>query len=405
MLLGGFIVEKLETKPVKRQGVEIVERKGRGHPDYIADAVSESVSRELCKFYRENLGYILHHNVDKGLVVGGRASPRFGGGEVEEPIYVVVAGRAVTQVSVGTNTVKVPMGNLTTNAMKEFFKRNFRFLDVEKHVVVDHRIREGSVDLVRIFDRSRSVPLANDTSFGVGFAPLTQTENLVFNVERYLNSEKFKGELPEVGEDIKVMGLRKGRDLRLTISAAIISSLTPDASHYLSVKEEVKRRVEDFAAKMTNYDVEVDVNVGDNLQAGIYYLTVTGTSAERGDDGNTGRGNRMNGLITPCRQMSLEATAGKNPVNHVGKIYNVLAKLIAEKISREVKFVEEVYVKILSQIGKPITEPLITHVQLVPEKGFSLENTYADVQSIVEEEFKNLSTITDLILDGKVDLF
>ncbi len=400
-----FLVEKLGTKPLEKQSVEIVERKGQGHPDYIADAVSESVSRELCRFYRKNFGIILHHNVDKGLVVGGRASPKFGGGAVEEPIYVVVAGRAVTQATKGADAIKVPLGTLTTDAMKDFFKRNFRFLDVERHVVVDHRIREGSIDLMGIFNRSRNIPLANDTSFGVGFAPLTPTEKLVFGVERYLNSEKVKKELPEVGEDIKVMGLRRKRDIRLTISTAMISSLIPDASHYLNVKEEVRRRVENFAAKNTDLNVEVNVNTGDNPRAGIYYLTVTGTSAERGDDGNTGRGNRMNGLITPCRQMSLEATAGKNPVNHVGKIYNVLAKLMAEKICGEVKGVEETYVKILSQIGRPITEPLITHVQVVLDKGYSIGNISADIKSTVDEALANVSALTDVIIDGKVDLF
>ncbi len=55
------------------------------------------------------------------------------------------------------------------------------------------------------------------------------------------------------------------------------------------------------------------------------------TSVEMGDDGATGRGNRGNCLITPMRPMSIEAIAGKNPVNHVGKIYNVIAQQVAEE--------------------------------------------------------------------------
>ncbi|RLI24266.1 MAG: methionine adenosyltransferase, partial [Candidatus Hecatellales archaeon] len=152
-------------------------------------------------------------------------------------------------------------------------------------------------------------------------------------------------------------------------------------------------------------EVDVQVNVGDKPRAGIFYLSVTGTSAEQGDDGNTGRGNRANGLITPCRQMSLEATAGKNPVTHVGKIYNVLARLAAERIYREVKGVREVYVKILSQIGKPINRPLMVSVQVLPEKGYSLTNVRADVRSIVVEEVANVSRLTNLILKGGTELF
>ena len=399
-------VEKIGARPVAEQNIEMVERKGVGHPDYIADAVSEGLSLELCRYYLKNFKTILHHNVDKGLVVGGRANPYFGGGEVEEPIRIIIAGRAITQVKTSEGTVEVPIGELVTNAVEGFIKKNFRFLDPKKHIRIEGIVREGSADLVGIFQIKRRTPLSNDTSFGVCFAPLTPTEELVFKTEKFLNSKKFKKMLPEVGEDIKVMGLRVKRSIRLTISAAIISSLTKDSSHYMSVKEEIKRRVEDFASKIVgDLDVTVDVNVGDKPQAGIYYLTVTGTSAERGDDGNTGRGNRVNGLITPCRYMSLEATAGKNPVNHVGKIYNVLAKLAAEKIVREVKGVREVYVKILSQIGRPINRPLMANVQLILDKGYSLTNVRADIKSIIDEEIANISRLTNLILEGKVELF
>ncbi|RLI30841.1 methionine adenosyltransferase, partial [Candidatus Bathyarchaeota archaeon] len=133
--------------------------------------------------------------------------------------------------------------------------------------------------------------------------------------------------------------------------------------------------------------------------------TVTGTSAEQGDDGNAGRGNRINGLITPCRQMSLEATAGKNPVSHVGKIYNLLAKITAEKVCNEVKGIREVYVKILSSIGKPITEPQIVSIHVNLEKGYSLRNIAADIKSIVYEETANVQKLTSQIIEGKFELF
>ena len=399
-------VEKLGVKPVSEFDVEMVERKGVGHPDYIADAVSEALSLELCKYYLKNFGVIFHHNVDKGLVVGGRANPRFGGGEVLEPINIIVAGRAITEVKTSKGFETIPVKELVEKAAKDFIKKNFRFLNPERHIKITGMIRRGSEDLVGIFNLKGRVPLANDTSFGVGFAPLTATERLVLETEKLLNSKEFKKRLPEVGEDVKVMGLRLKNKVRLTVSAAMISSLIPDQDHYLNVKEEVKRRIEDFSAKLAGgLEVDVQVNVGDKPRAGIFYLTVTGTSAEQGDDGNTGRGNRANGLITPCRQMSLEATAGKNPVTHVGKIYNVLARLAAERIYREVKGVREVYVKILSQIGKPINRPLMVSVQVLPEKGYSLTNVRADVRSIVVEEVANVSRLTNLILKGGTELF
>ncbi|MCS7385070.1 MAG: methionine adenosyltransferase, partial [archaeon GB-1867-097] len=340
---GEIVIEQLKQKPVEELFTEVVERKGLGHPDHIIDSSAESVSLALSKYYMENFGTILHHNVDKGLLVGGRASPKFGGGRVEEPIYIIIAGRAVNEIIRDKEIIRVPIGYLAVNAIRRYIKENFRFLDPDEHMIIDYKIRPGSMDLIKIFETGNTMPLCNDTSFGVCYAPLTSTEKLVLETERYLNSKKVKKELPEVGEDIKVMGLRRGGEIELTIAAAMISSLIPDLDHYLSVKEEVKRRIEDLASKITDLSVKVKVNTGDQPDKNIVYLTVTGTSAESGDDGNTGRGNRVNGLITPCRPMSMEATAGKNPVSHIGKLYNILAKITANEIYEEVEGIREVY--------------------------------------------------------------
>lgn len=398
-------VERVPLTPIEEQTVEIVERKGRGHPDYIADSISEEVSHALSVYYQKNFGVVLHHNVDKSLVVGGRASPKFGGGEVDEPIYLIVAGRTVTQVVQDGELVTIPVGCIAVGAMKEFLRHNLRFLDVERHVICNYMIRQGSADLVKNFDVSREMPLSNDTSFGVGFAPLSETERIVYETETYLNSPRCKKELPEVGEDIKVMGLRRNNHIDVTIAAPQISSLTPDLDHYLSVKTDVQNLSYDLATKITERDVTVHVNTADKPEKGIVYLTVTGTSAEAGDDGNTGRGNRVHGLITPCRPMSLEAAAGKNPINHVGKIYNVLAGEIAQKIGREVKGVQEVYVKLLSQIGKPIDQPMVADVQLLLGDGVSLDAVRGDVESLVDDQLSRVREVTDAVMAHKVMLF
>ncbi len=402
------LVEIVEREPVASQKVELVERKGLGHPDYIADAASEVSSVELSKYYLSKYGAILHHNLDKVLLVGGQARPTFGGGEVIHPIYIIVAGRATEYVMRKDGSIeRVPVGTIVINAVKSWIKKNFRFLDPEKHVVVDYMIRSGSTDLVGVFELGlKGKPLANDTSFGVGYAPLTTLERLVLETERYLNSKEFKMKLPEVGEDIKVMGLRTDKKIKLTIAMATISSLIPDLDHYLSVKEEVLERVRDLACKIApEYDVEVYVNTADKPDKGIVYLTVTGTSAEHGDDGMTGRGNRANGLITPLRPMSLEATAGKNPVSHVGKIYNVLAFKIANRVVKEIKGIEEIYVELLSQIGHPIDQPLAAVAKIIPAKGVSITSVRSDVEVIINEELEKITDITNLIVKGEAMLF
>jgi S-adenosylmethionine synthetase len=403
-------INTINRKPVSELNVELVERKGLGHPDYIADASAEAVSRALSNYYLEKYGVILHHNVDKVLVVGGQANPRFGGGDVLQPIYILVAGRVTTEVKTATSVEKVPVGPIIISSIKEWIKENFRFLDPDKHVVIDYRVGMGSTDLVGVYElgvKAVKVPLANDTSIGVGFAPLTDTERLVLETERLLNSREFKAKLPEVGEDVKVMGLRVGKDVKLTIASALISSLVKDKDHYLNVKEEVKNKVLDLAAKITpNLTVDVTVNAADKPEHGIYYITVTGTSAEHGDDGAVGRGNRANGLITPMRPMTMEATAGKNPVSHIGKLYNVLANKIAERIYGEVKGLREVYVYLLSQIGKPINEPLVANVELLTESGAELTGEVkSEVEGIVNEELENITALTDLVVKNKVTLF
>jgi S-adenosylmethionine synthetase len=248
------------------------------------------------------------------------------------------------------------------------------------------------------------MPVANDTSVGVGFAPLSQTERTVLEIEKMLNSGKFKKKFPEVGEDVKVMGLRVKNKLTVTVAAAMVSGKIPDASHYESVMGDVRSEVEDLLAK-GSLEANLRLNSGDDPKRGSYYLTVTGTSAEQGDDGNTGRGNRVNGVISPMRQYSMEATAGKNPVNHTGKLFNAVAILAADRIVKEVKGVREAYVRILSRIGNPIDQPLIASAALVLAKGTSISQARPEALAVLDESLAEIRDVTNLILESKIVLF
>jgi len=397
------VISKLALPPQDELDTEIVERKGTGHPDYISDAISEEASRQLSLYYLKEFGHIFHHNLDKTLLVGGQAAPEFGGGDVLQPIYIIISGRAVTEVRTEDGTVQVPLGTVLLKAAKSWLRENLPNLDVEHHVVVDYKVGKGSADLVGVFELGKTVPLANDTSVGVGYAPFSTLEKLVYTVERTLNSRETKSKLKALGEDIKVMGLRMKNKIKLTVAAAIVSKYVKDAGEYLAVKDEIKEIVERVAHEVApNHEVEIYINTADKPEKGIFYLTVTGTSAEHGDDGATGRGNRVNGLITPMRPMSLEAAAGKNPVNHVGKLYNVAANVIAKKVVEEVPETKEVYVELLSQIGRPITDPLVAAVRVKGELNPTIEKR---VREIVEAELDKIPMITKDILEGKVQVF
>jgi S-adenosylmethionine synthetase len=397
-------VEEISGHSVRDLDVEIVERKGKGHPDSLIDGASESVSLGLCDYYLKHFEAILHHNVDKGILVGGRSRPQFGGGEVISPIYFMVAGRATEIVPYHGKNEEVPVQEIARESIRKFIRETMRFLDPDQQMVIDTKIKQGSPDLVAVFMRKGVMPVSNDTSIGVGYAPLTPTENLVLGSEKLINSPSFKKKYPEVGEDVKVMGLRVGRKLEATVAAAMVSSKIPDASHYASVVKDVSEELEKLASDV-KLEVNFKVNAADNPKHGEFYLTVTGTSAEQGDDGNTGRGNRVNGLISPMRQYSMEATAGKNPVNHTGKILNALAVLTARKIVKELPKVRESYVRILSRIGKPIDQPLIASAAVVLENGSKLSSINGDVRSIMNDSLEDIRHVTDLILQKKIELF
>src|SRR6266849_2785307 len=384
--------------------VEIVERKGIGHPDSIIDGACEAVSIALSKYYLDNFDVIFHHNVDKGLLVGAKSEAFFGGGKVIDPIYILVAGRATDVVPVGNKTEKVPVETIAKEAVANYLRGTMRYLDPKKHTRVETMIRAGSPDLVAVFLRKKSMPVANDTSVGVGFAPLSETEKIVFDIEQLLNSSKFKKKYPAVGEDVKVMGMRVGKKLNAQVAAAMVSGKIKDASEYASIMDDVRSEVDDMVAK-SPLDVKVRVNSGDDAKRGSYYLTVTGTSAEQGDDGNTRGGNRVNGLISPMRQYSMEATAGKNPVNHTGKILNALSVLTAREIVKKVPTVRESYVRILSRIGNPIDEPLIASAAVVLNDGGKISAVNEEIESIMNESLADIRRVTNMILEKKVQLF
>ncbi len=362
-----IVVSPMTFEPVYSQDAEIVERKGIGHPDTICDSLAEELSVRLSKLYLEEFSAIMHHNVDKALLVGGVARPEFGGGEVVSPIEIYLVGRALSE----KEGRLLPVEELAIEVTREWIGSNLRNLDPDKHLIIKPRIKPGSRDLVDLFLRFQKrgeVPLANDTSFGVGYAPLDTLERLVYETERLLNSPEFKGSHPEVGEDIKVMGVRIGEKIRITIACAFVDRFLSGLDEYLSRKEEVRREVKSLAGEIYGGPLEVFVNTADDPQSGSVYITVTGTSAEQGDDGQVGRGNRVNGLITPYRPMSLEAAAGKNPVSHIGKIYNVVAGTIARRVVEEIEEVEEAYCYLVSQIGKPINEPQVCDVKVRTKK-------------------------------------
>jgi len=382
--------------------VEIVERKGQGHPDYLCDKAAEEMSIAISKWYIENTGRILHHNLDKAILAGGQSDARIGYGEILEPIYLLIVGRAVG-VNAKINGKFLPIGKLVIETTKNWLQKDLPHLNIAHDIIVDYKVRSGSTDLVGNFEESIDVPLANDTSIGIGYAPLTKIEELTYQTERMLNDPATKKKHPAIGEDIKVMGVRHKNKIDLTIACAMICTELVDTDHYFSAKKDVQNLTLDLAAKIWGGDIVVDVNVADVPgDEDCLYLTVTGTSAEQGDDGQVGRGNRANGLITPYRPMSLEAAAGKNPVSHVGKTYNIAARKICDEVVNELS-VENVDCYLVSKIGKKITEPQIIEVALVG--GNKESKTKRRIEEIVQEQLNKMPDIWRGFMNRSYELY
>ncbi|MDJ0593229.1 MAG: methionine adenosyltransferase [Pleurocapsa sp. MO_226.B13] len=398
-----LIVRLLTTLAIESSEVEIVERKGLGHPDTICDALAEQLSLALCHFYQERFGLLLHHNVDKVLLWGGIARPAFGGGKVLAPSEIFLAGRA-TQEFKG---VRVPVQELAIESSRNWLRDNFQVLDPERHVKIHCLVRPGSVDLTELYARAAetNIWLANDTSCGVGFAPLSHLERVVDRVEKYLNSSKVKETYPEIGEDIKVMGIRRGEKICLTVACAFVDRFVSDINDYCTKKAHLQKIAQQAAQQVTNKPITLEINTGDDVKRGSCYLTVTGTSAEAGDDGQVGRGNRVNGLITPYRPMTLEAAAGKNPVTHVGKLYNVVANLIAEALVEEIEEVTTAYCYLVSQIGQPVARPQIVDVQLQMSENQPVEEFQGRIEEIVRDRLLQINTLWQRLIEREFTLY
>jgi S-adenosylmethionine synthetase len=335
--------------------------------------------------------------LDKGLLVAGKSQPKFGGGKILEKIKIIVAGRATDKVG----KIKIPVKKIAEKAAKECLKK---VVNSSRNIIENFEIsidyKPGAANLQEVFKRSNEIAIANDTSFGIGHGPYSRAEILTLKIANFLNSEKFLGKYPFFGTDIKVMTLREKDELILTIPAAYIDRYIKNPKDYFEKKGIVKKEIERYVRRILSFKkVKIDHNTLDNPEAKEeeeIYLTVLGLSAEHGDDGQVGRGNRVSGLITPCREMSLEAAAGKN-INHPGKLYQILAHLIAQEVGR-IKGVQECSVRILSQIGKPLDRPQVASVKVIAKNFGQIKDK---IYKLVDEKFDNLQKIQMEIVKGK----
>lgn len=401
---------KLENAP--RQDFEAVERKGVGHPDTLSDALAEELSRVYSNYTLSNFGAVLHHNFDKVGLLGGASHVEFGKGYLTRPIRVLLNGRASWRFG----DVEIPLKHMLERTASDFLVRYFPTMNPEKDIEIHYNMSSasspGKVDETakkegtrkrwfepRGLDDLRELKFlaSNDTSLGCGYAPLSQVERLVLEIEGLLNSPDYKKSNPWIGSDIKVMASRVGEQLDVTMCVPQIADHVPNIEAYQRNLKQAEEDAKKIMEKYFDKKASLRLNTRDDFEACELYLTALGSSIESGDEGLVGRGNRINGLITPCRPMSIEGACGKNPVYHIGKLYNIAAREIAEHVSTRTGHYTEVY--LISQSGRLLEDPWKTLVvsEAVPETD--------EIPDIVYEGLKDIHKITGRLLKGEVRLF
>jgi S-adenosylmethionine synthetase len=395
-----ILIAPFQGRAVADQPFEIVERKGVGHPDSMCDAMLEAVSQQLSHYYLQEYGTVLHHNIDKGLLTAGSAEKRFGGGRILKPMELSIGDRATIEIEGKT----IPVQDITHTAIHDWLKRHMRFIDPERHLTCRVVLAPGSEELTDIFARSGQVRCANDSSAAVGYYPLSPTEQAVLALEHYVNGLDFKNRFPETGEDVKVMGVRRRTEVDFTLAMPLMALQIKSEQAYFEHKHAILTDLQHFVSNLAGFGkARVHFNTLDQPKRGLagVYLSLLGTSAEDADSGQVGRGNRVNGLIPVGRPIGTEAVAGKNPVSHVGKIYNILAHQAARTIYEKIPELQEVYVFLVSQIGMPIDNPQMMAAHILPAPGQPFEPVRKAAQTVLADALAGIGNLCRELIDGK----
>jgi S-adenosylmethionine synthetase len=388
---------------------EVVERKGRGHPDTLSDRLAELLSKTYCELSRAKFGTILRHQFDKLTLMGGKCDVRFGGGTFISPIRLLINGRATPQVGDEKLFYRDALIE-TASTFLEKELRNFDFLtncrlmlEITANTTRGVRTDSPNVDRSTPYSRFRpskltdlpeyTKPVSNDAAVGCGWAPYTPLENMVLEIENTLNADETKELYSWLGSDIKIMAVRNDRNVELTLCVPQISTLVPTLDRYKENVQKIRQLISEIIDTYSTYfKVDFSLNTADGQRDDLVYMLYTGSCIESGDEGQVGRGNRLGGVISSRRPFSIEGLSGKNPQYHGGKLYSVMAWDLAQKIWQKYKIPCEVF--LICQSDVPIDQPW----SVIINTAESLDND--GVQDLINQMLMDAGEYTNRILSG-----
>lgn len=411
-----YIYENIK-KNIDDLKFEVVETKGKGHPDNICDTLAEKISANYSKYCLENYGVILRHMIDKLSILGGGSKVYFGKAQIISPIRILVNGRF-------TNRYKeenIDYMKIVEYTIKKYFKELFPLLDCEKYLkIIDnthHNEGPGVIynddnttnnDRKKFFEVSNDNDMlnhnnqfkCNDTSTTVSYYPMSKLEQTVLKIEQTLNSNEYSKMNPWVGSDIKVMGIRKDNKIEITSCVPLISTYVLSLEDYKSkikiIKKDIREVVKSF---FPENPILIYLNTRDNYEKNDLYLTAIGSAVESGDEGAVGRGNRSRGVIPFCRNFSMEAPCGKNPVYHTGKLFTAIGDIISKKIYDQYNLENVVYCT--SKMGDNIKNPWNISVEL---NAPITDDNIKKINELIETEISNHRDVTYKIISNTIKL-
>lgn len=392
-------IVKNYDKRIENEIVEMVERKGIGHPDSLADMIAETFSCRYSQYCLKMFGVVLNHWVDKVVLSGAKSEVSFGKAKVLKPINAYLFGK----VTFGAGKDRIDILKIFRESVAEVLANVFGdngmlkkvnyVVDVNDGVGMDHS--KGFYNPARPDDlrKIQDTQMANDTVACSAYAGYSRAEFLAIKLENFINSPRFKDRFPETGCDVKVMVTRINNNFDVTVCVPFIAKMTKNLDFY---KKQLKL-IEEFIGKaaerfIPSGEITLHVNTKDKADSG--YITVFGTALDKGDYGMVGRGNKYNGVININREMNVEAVSGKNPVCHAGKLYNIIAQEIANVIYK--KFSIENYINISARNGQPLRNPAYVAVKL--SKGTKEETDY--IRGIVNNRINNIGSYFNKIINS-----
>lgn len=389
-----------DLAPAESRPFEVVERKGIGHPDTLADGVAEAISIEYSDYTLKKFGAVLHQTLDKIMFIGGSGKFGYGVGEMLKPWRLILNGRLTKKFS----REEIPYREIAENAAKNYLKKTVPKLDVEKWLKIESFTSSNSKNPRWFNPKSLSDvpdatnPYANDTSTCVGYWPLSTTEKLALLLEGYFYDKQEKPRFSYIGQDIKVMCVRKQNKIEITMCVPSFSQETPSFKVYSERKREICSGLKTLAEEFVKgrYEIDLYVNTQDEMIKSTansigHYFVISGSALDSGEEGVVGRGNRSRGIISNLRPCSIEAIHGKNPVYYVGKVYSYLADLLAKKTSEELECECQVYIS--SRNSDPLSMPYHMFIETSEKRGEK------QIMKLVRQELSKKSWTEEIIND------